>query len=152
MVNKSFVEEMLPMAPIIVELLPSDAQYVIGRVHPQTEAALKILQYEGFKKTNLLGIFEPGPIVKAEVDELRSVKDSKKLVIGNIVDELIDINKSDESDHLRSTYIISNCKSEKYKACLGPIQIENGQATITLACAAALRVKVGDAIRFVTLK
>lgn len=150
MINKSFVEEMLPKEPIVVELLPSDAQYVIGKVHPQTEPALKILEYEGFKKTNLLGIFEPGPIVMAELDELRSVRDSQKLFIGNIMDDHL-IKDHSPSD-LKNIYIISNVKSEKYKACLGPVKIENDLATISMSCASSLRVKVGDQIRFVALK
>ncbi|MDH4469152.1 MAG: arginine N-succinyltransferase [Bacteriovoracaceae bacterium] len=153
MVNKSYVEDMLPKEPIVVELLPSDAQYVIGRVHPQTEPALKILQYEGFQRTNLLGIFEPGPIVKAELDELRSVKDSKKMVIEDIVnDEEEDFKNHHPHDPLRDMYIISNAKSEKYKCCLGKIKIVNQKVIISLESATSLRVKVGDSVRFVSLK
>ncbi len=49
---------------------------VIGKVNPETEPAKRILEQEGFKFSGLVGIFEPGPVLIAEVDQVRAIKES----------------------------------------------------------------------------
>src|SRR5207302_321780 len=48
MVNKRFIADLMPKHPIYIPLLPKDAQAVIGKVHEQTEPALRMLEAEGF--------------------------------------------------------------------------------------------------------
>lgn len=142
MKNKRFIEELLPKYPIIANLLPEDAQYVIGRVHPNTEPAKRILEQEGFNFSGLVGIFEPGPVLIADVDNIRSIKES-------IVGEIEEISeKSFKSD----MFIISNT-SGKFRTALGGVtKLKSGGYKISGVTAAALKIRLGDNIRFVTFK
>jgi arginine N-succinyltransferase len=112
MKNKAFIEELLPNYPIIKELLPKSAQDVIGEVHKNTEPALRILTQEGFEKTDQVGIFEPGPIVKAEVESIRTIKDLKVRKIGKI----------EEINSEVAPSIIATLDSENFKATLGVVE------------------------------
>lgn len=140
--NKRFIEEMMPKYPIIANLLPEDAQYVIGRVHPNTEPAKRILEQEGFRFSGLVGIFEPGPVLIAEIDNVRAIKESTVGVIEEIAD------KSFKSED----YIISRSKGN-FRAALGGVaKLKSGGYKISGVTAAALKLRLGDKIRFVSFK
>ena len=142
--SKRFIEELLPEAPILVDLLPQDAQQVVAEVHPHTEPAKRILQQEGFVFSGLVGIFEPGPVFKAELDEVRAVKESKIVEIQEITHDEV------ESE----VFIISTSGEDKlFKACLGNLNIlDNGKAQISAVTATALKLRFKDKLRYVSLK
>jgi arginine N-succinyltransferase len=140
--SKKFINELLPDYPLIVELLPRDAQDVIAQVHNNTVPARKILAREGFEFSGLVGIFEPGPVLKAKVDDVRTVKENKKIEIGEIVKE----------GFTENTYIIATSEKD-FMACLGQVEImDDGKARIAEVTATALKIKIGDKIRFSTLR
>lgn len=72
-VAKSFIEELIPPYPIPLELLPSEAREVIGQVHPETEPAVKLLRGEGFTATDMIDIFDGGPVLECKTSQIRSV-------------------------------------------------------------------------------
>jgi arginine N-succinyltransferase len=144
MKSKKFIEELLPDHPILVDVLPSDAQEVVGEVHPHTEPAKHILMQEGFEFSGLVGIFEPGPVLKAQLDEVRAVKESQVLEVGEITSTEID----------SEVLVISTSDEDKdFMCCLGHLAIlENGKAQISEVTATALKLRFGDKLRFITLK
>jgi arginine N-succinyltransferase len=142
MKNKRFIEEMMPKYPIIANLLPEDAQFVIGKVHPNTEPAKKILEQEGFRFSGLVGILEPGPVLKADVDNIRAIRES---VIGEIK-EISDKNFKSE------IFIISRTTGNFRSALGGIVKLKSGGYKILGVTAAALKLRLGDKIRFVSFK
>lgn len=143
MKNKSFIEELLPKDAIIVELLPNDAQYVVGKVHPQTEPAKKILEKEGFSFCNLVGIFEPGPVLKAKVSNIRTIRESE---VGDVVEIK---NSNDIAEN--GTYLISNRQSMSFRCCVGDIEKKDQGYIISDVTATALKLRIGESIRVVKL-
>lgn len=145
MKSKKFIEELLPEEPILIDLLPDEAQEVVGEVHQNTEPAKRILMQEGFIFSGLVGIFEPGPVLKANLDEVRAFKESQVINVGQIVpDHTID------SD----VYVISTSGMDRYfKACLGKVKIsDDNKAIISDVTATALGLKYDQPLRFVSLK
>lgn len=142
--SKKFIEELLPEYPILLDLLPEDAQDVVAKVHEQTAPALRILEQEGFKFNGLVGIFEPGPVMQANLGEVRAYHESKVVEIESITDEQFDT----------ETYIISTTgDSPNFKTCLGKLRIlDNGKAHIPAVVATALKLRLGEKLRFVTFK
>jgi arginine N-succinyltransferase len=140
--NKRFIEEMMPKHPIIANLLPEEAQFVIGKVHPNTEPAKKILEQEGFHFSGLVGIFEPGPVLIADVDKIRSIKES---MIGEIK-EISDKNFKSE------IFIIARTNGSFRSALGGVTKLKSGGYKIAGVTAAALKLRLGDKIRFVSFR
>lgn len=140
--SKKFIDELLPKYPLIVELLPKDAQEVIAEVHPHTVPARRILEQEGFTFSGLVGVFEPGPVLVANLDDVRTVKENKQVTVGEVSEEKISSN----------TFIITTSE-KKFRACLGQVELlEDGKAKIPAVVATALKVRLGDKIRFATLR
>ncbi len=145
MKNKKFIEELLPNYPIIVDLLPQQAQRVVGKVHPNTVPALKILNQEGFEECGLVGIFESGPVVKAKIEDIRTIKRSKVSTISEI--------KEDNQFENNEKFIISLIDPLNFKCCLSPIKMtKENEIAISTVAATALKLKIGDQVRHVNLK
>ncbi|MBC75390.1 MAG: arginine N-succinyltransferase [Halobacteriovoraceae bacterium] len=143
MKSRKFIDELLPKYPILVDLLPKEAQDVVAQVHPNTEPAKRILEQEGFQFNGLVGIFEPGPVLEAPLDEVRALKESKVLEVGEIVD----------ADFDSDVFIISNSGKIDFKACLGKLKVlDNGKAQVSAVTATALKLRFGDKLRYVSLK
>ncbi|MFT5206673.1 MAG: arginine N-succinyltransferase [Candidatus Omnitrophota bacterium] len=75
--DKSFIAELIPEYPIYIPLLPKAAQEAIGKVHPNTEPALRLLEQEGFRPTGEVDIFEGGPVLGCKFKSIRSIKQSQ---------------------------------------------------------------------------
>jgi arginine N-succinyltransferase len=79
--SKSFVAELMPRQPLYTCLLTEQAQAVIGKAHPNTEPALRILTAEGFTHQGYIDIFDAGPVIEASVSDIRTVRDSQALTL-----------------------------------------------------------------------
>jgi arginine N-succinyltransferase len=142
MVNKRFIADLMPRLPIYVTLLPKAAQAVVGRVHEQTEPALRILEAEGFRKNDQVDIFEAGPVVRCPLRQIRSIAHSNRAIIDQVTAD------EPESDMM----IISNGR-HAFRACKGTVaSTATGGVRIGASVAAALQVSQGDAVRYVTAR
>ena len=142
-VNKKFIADLFPDHPIYIPLLPKSAQDVIGKPHPESAPAVKNLTAEGFKSANMVDIFDAGPVLTCLRDEVRSVKESRQVVVASIVPGPIE----------GSTNILCNTHGdEHFRACKGAAHLTPEGATITGPVARALKVTVGDAIRYVVMQ
>ncbi len=74
---KTFIAELMPAYPIYVSLLPENARAVIGEVHANTSPARAILEKEGFSWRGSVDIFDAGPVLEAETDAIRAVRESQ---------------------------------------------------------------------------
>lgn len=143
MKNKKFIKDLLPPYPIIVNLLPKEARDVVGKVHPNTEPAKGILEQEGFSFNGQVGIFEPGPIISATVENIRTVRDACHSLIKEISSE----------DFKSELNIISTIGTYNFRACLGHVEnLGDGFVRISENSAKALQLKIGDEICFVSLR
>lgn len=141
-----FISDLMPEYPIYVDLLPPEAQAVIGKVHKDGTAALKLLQKEGFQYTGYIDIFDAGPCVQCNRDQIYSVANSKTAFINSITDN----NKSKPAS--TDSYIISNCNIDHYRMVAQPLQIlSENEIIIETQSAEILNVKTGDKLRYIKL-
>lgn len=138
--EKVFVAELMPQFPMYVKLLPKEAQEVIGKVHPQTTPALKMLESEGFRTRGYVDIFDAGPTVEAEVSNLRSVRESRRLEV-----------QVGTPSTTAQRYILCNTSVANFRAGQAVIDVNNDVAVIDEKTAAALEVSAGDKVRVVAL-
>lgn len=73
-VSKQFIEEMMPEHPIYLDLLAEPIRRGIGNVHEESAPALRMLKHEGFADTDLVDIFDAGPVVSCEKPRIDAVK------------------------------------------------------------------------------
>ena len=137
-VNKKFIAELMPDHPIYIPLLPPDAQAVIGKPHKDSERAVKNLEAEGFRFANMVDIFDAGPVESCPRDEIRTVRESRRAVISAISGEAIN----------GPEYMIGTT-TPAFRACKGCAEVSRAGVRVTAAAAAALELKVGDAVRIV---
>jgi arginine N-succinyltransferase len=76
--SKAFIAELMPHSPIYVPLLPDEAQWAIGQMHPVAELPFSILLDEGFDTETYVDIFDGGPTVDARVAMLKTVAASRR--------------------------------------------------------------------------
>ncbi len=79
--NRAFIAELMPKFPLYTCFLSEAARSVIGRVHPDTEPALAMLEREGFAYQGYVDIFDAGPAIECETQRIRAVRDSETLVL-----------------------------------------------------------------------
>lgn len=142
MVDKRFIVELMPRHPIYIPLLQPAAQEAIGKVHPATEPALKILRDEGFVSENMVDIFEAGAVVGCARDNIRAVRESRVGTVGRIA----------PLPQGADVVALSNTVMD-FRVCRAGIRVQSdGGLQIDEPSAAALRVKPGDRIRYVALR
>jgi len=141
--NKGFIAELMPKYPIYVNLLSKEAQQVINKVHSNTVPALRLLEAEGFSRRGYVDIFDAGPTVEAERNQIRAVRESKKYQV------LVDDNCGEESNQ---KHIICNTKVEDFRATQVKLTLREiaNQVVITSDVAKALQVEKGDWVRLLS--
>jgi len=133
-IDKRFIEDLMPKYPIYTCLLPESVRHVIGKVHEQTKPALKMLQDEGFLITDMIDIFDGGPVVHCRRDEIDAIKRSKRL-------KLVDVDDTITGE----SYLVGSSK-KGFRCCLNPIRfVENGVVVPSLVLA-LLQVHIGDSM------
>jgi arginine N-succinyltransferase len=77
--SKAFIAELMPPSPVYVPLLPEEAQWAIGQLHPVAELPFSILLDEGFDAETYVDIFDGGPTVQERVGMLKTVSRARPL-------------------------------------------------------------------------
>jgi arginine N-succinyltransferase len=147
-VDKRFIAELMPVHPIYLPLLPPQAQQVVGKVHPRTEPAMKMLLDEGFELANMVDIFDAGPTVTCPMTRVRSVRESEEARVVALTDE--EPGEPDESG--KPAYIIA-CMASGFRACVGGLDRPRAEGVrMSRRVADAIEASPGDRVRFVTLR
>ncbi len=141
--NKACIAELMPKHPIYTVLLPEEAQSVLGRVHPQTAPALKLLEQEGFRYQNYIDIFDGGPAVEAPIGEIRSIRRSRLLRVRT---------DAETPDTAAVPTLISNAKQNDFRCALAALSSRRDHAHLSRELAAALGVGEDDIVRVVALQ
>ncbi len=139
--SKKLIGELMPQHPIYIPLLPKEAQEVIGQVHEKTVPALRLLQQEGFSIQNFVDIFDGGPTVHCETRSIRCVRDSCTAIVTDLRDQV-----------QGSSQLVTN-RQLQYRCVIGNVEeLSGGRVAIDNLTALRLELKLGDSIRFVTLR
>lgn len=74
--SKSFIAELMPQHPIYTCFLPVEARATIAEVHAATRPARAMLEAEGFRYQGYVDIFDAGPTLECELNQIRAVRAS----------------------------------------------------------------------------
>ena len=137
--DKQFILDLAPRHPIYIDLLPEPARAVIGKVHPQGVPAMALLESEGFRPNGLIDIFDAGPTVSCQRDNIRTVRDARPLTVA-VADEV----------EAELPALISTDSVSAFRAVRQRTHVEGDVATLSAETADALKVRPGDIVRVKT--
>jgi arginine N-succinyltransferase len=142
--NKRFIEDWFPRYPIYARLLPESARNVIGNVHKDTQPAYAMLTAEGFSLTDMIDIFDGGPTISCQTDEIKAVRRSRTSVVGDISEKAAG-----------TPHIVARCCSG-FRAMLAAVQTMDDSADpppirIHPLTAATLQLQLGQSITVMPL-
>lgn len=133
--NHQFIKDLMPEHPIFINMLPKEVQDVIGVPHPESLAALKILEKEGFYLDGAFDIFDAGPSVQARTADIRSVRRTTRYGIGDVGEPVGG-----------APALIANPALDEFRVVRATAQIVDGQAVIARETADALNVDAGGSV------
>jgi len=138
--SKSFIAELMPRQPLYTCLLTEQARTVIGKAHPNTEPALRILSAEGFTHQGYIDIFDAGPVIEAPVSDIRTVRESQALTlaIGSL-------------DGQAPLWLIHNRRLENCRITAAHGRQVDGSLVVDRLTAKRLQLQPGDSVRAVPL-
>jgi len=136
--QKHFISELFPHTPIPVSLLSKSAQGSIGKPHPDTAAAVSVLQNEGFEYSHYVDVFDGGPILESVLKHVRTVAQSQRAKISGI-----DAKGS-------GVQCMMSFQGVHYRIAQGEVIChEGGNIEITAKLADILGCAVGDTVRYI---
>lgn len=139
--NKQCIVDLLPEYPLIVQLLHPKAQEVIGKTHPASIPAMRILMREGFQLTDTIDIFDAGPTLQAQKECIKTIQKSTAATFVGC-DDSLDTSKM---------WMIATTQTAMRAAC-GLAQIAGDEVILNSAVAELLQVKRGASLRLAPLQ
>ncbi len=136
--GNQFIADMMPRHPIYVALLPKAARECLGRPHDGAAPAFNMLLKEGFAFRGYIDVFDGGPLVDAHIDDIKTVRDSRKVTIGAIADP-----------GGAPLMLISAGRLQSFRVTRAPARLDGDEITIGEDAARALGVTKGATVRAV---
>ncbi|MEM6313893.1 MAG: arginine N-succinyltransferase [Planctomycetota bacterium] len=140
LVEKGFVAELMPDHPIYLDMLPPEAQSVIGLELDTARPARRMLEGEGFAFRDHIDIFDAGPMLECELADVRSVRTSRTAIVTGIIE------LPGEPDHLIATNRV------QLLATPSAMKMDGAEIVIPPATARLLDIDVGQRVRFAPLR
>jgi arginine N-succinyltransferase len=130
-----FITDLMPKTPIYVVLLSEAAKAVIGQPHPSGRAALRMLEEEGFYFERYVDIFDGGPTVTVNTNDIATIRQSSEQRIAAI--------KPGGTNKM----LLAHGRLKQFAACFAAVR-EMGEEGIVIDPEAAklLEVEVGDTV------
>ena len=144
--KKSFVAELMPKHPLYSSFLSKEAQAVIGETHELTRPARRLLEQEGFRFAGHVDIFDAGPALESNLDDIDAIKKNAAHMVAAI-DSTARV-----AEPSSALMIISNTRLSDFRVGLGRCTAAANGVTLDAEVAGALGVEVGDKIRVVALR
>jgi arginine N-succinyltransferase len=130
-----FIADLMPKTPIYTAMLQESARHVMGTPHPSGRAAMKMLEREGFIYDCYIDIFDGGPTMIAQTDQIRTIREARDYVLAEVTDE------AESGQHS----MLAAGKLKGFVTTYGYLQVDaDGSALLDRQSAATLGIKPGD--------
>jgi arginine N-succinyltransferase len=136
--GSQFISDLMPKYPIYVNLLAPEAQAVIGLPLEASKPAKYMLEQEGFRHQGYVDVFDAGPTMQVERDQIRTVRKSRMLPVLDI-----------QPVASRKNHIASNAVLKNFRIAVAALEESEEGVTLSPEAATLLQVKKGDRVRIV---
>ncbi len=127
-----FIADLMPKHPIYTALLPESARFVMGHPHPSGRAAMRMLEAEGFEYEGYIDIFDGGPTMATDIDDVRSIREARSAPLAAT------------NGASGTPSIVAAGRLKGFRACMSPVAVSEGGVTVPAATAELLGVVQGD--------
>ena len=128
-----FIADLMPRSPIYVAFLTDAAKAVMGQPHPTGKAALRMLEHEGFAFDRYIDIFDGGPTVTAQTDQIRTIREARSETVREI------------GDGGSRRMLVSAGRLKEFRACHARVKkLPKKGVMIDREAAELLEIDVGD--------
>ncbi|WP_271270413.1 arginine N-succinyltransferase [Aliamphritea hakodatensis] len=139
--DKVFIAELMPKNTIYTNLLPEAAQKAIGQTHEATTPARKLLEKEGMRYTGYVDIFDGGPTLEAQTNDIRAIQESQYVKV--------QISARAPEGEL---YLVSTTDFTEFRCCMTALTpVGKHVAALPQEVADALQINDGSTVRVVPL-
>lgn len=140
--EKDFIANLMPRHPLYLSLLGPEVEAAVGRVHHDSEPARALLLAEGFAQVDEVDIFDAGPLLRAPVARLRTIRAMRIAPVRAKVATL----------KTEPVCLLANGRLD-FRACLGAVtEHDDGSVSLAAECASALGLGPGDPLTWSPLK
>lgn len=136
--DKSFIADLMPKHPLYLDMLPPEAQAVVGAVHHDTVPAKALLRSEGFQYAQQVDIFDAGPMMEAQRAQIRVIQQAKVAPLLSVQREALE----------GPLHLISNRKTA-FRAAIGVVRPLGDGVVLARDLALALQLRLGDPVYYV---
>lgn len=133
-----FIADLMPKYPIYVNLLSAEAQAVIGEPLAASKPAKKLLEKEGFTHQGYVDVFDAGPTMQVDTENIVTVATST-------LKRISDVQKQVDGE----PWMIANTVFSDFRMVHAPVTIYGQEVVLGEDTARALRVQTGDMVRIV---
>lgn len=125
--GNQFIADLMPKTPIYTAMLTDSARAVIGLPHPNGRAAMRMLETEGFDNAGYIDIFDGGPTMVGQIDQLKTIAGAR------------DVTLTACHDKGGARMLISTGRLAEYRCTYGLV-IEGEDGGVSLDAASATRI------------
>jgi arginine N-succinyltransferase len=134
-----FIADLMPRSPIYVALLTDAARAVMGQPHPTGKAALRMLEHEGFVFDRYIDIFDGGPTVTVQTDQIKTIREARAETVGEI------------GDGGSLKMLVATGRLKNFRACHACVKkLPKKGIMIDREAAELLEIEVGDEVEMVS--
>ncbi len=135
--TRSFIAELMPKHPVYTVLLSASAQAAIGQVHELTRGARRILEREGFRYRDYVDIFDAGPALEAETENIVSIRKLRRAAV---------CAGAPGPDAVWA--IVANLRCAGFRAIRARLRRDQGKVVMAATDLTRLGLAVGDCVQY----
>ncbi len=132
--DNQFILDLMPQHPIYIDLLPETARSVIGQCHSEGMGARRLLEWEGFEFSNVVDIFDGGPLMSVSRDKIRTLREAKRVRLAA------------SEDGLTKRALMCTPGTAGFRCISVHARVDNGVAYAAPKALEALHSRVGDEV------
>jgi arginine N-succinyltransferase len=135
--GNQFIADLMPKHPLYLAMLPEGALAALGAPHHSGRAAMRMLESEGFTYDNYVDIFDGGPTMIAQTDNIATIRNAKsETVLG------IGGTAGGEPG------IVATGRLGAFRAAFGRVQPVQDGIVLDAESAALIGAEIGDSVTF----
>ncbi|MEW9854409.1 arginine N-succinyltransferase [Novosphingobium sp. M1R2S20] len=135
--GNQFIADLMPKHPIYTALLSDAARAVMGQPHITGRPAMRMLEQEGFSFAGYIDIFDGGPTMIAQTDQIRTIRESRSVPVAAV----------GETDG-EPNHIVACGRLASFRATLAHASVTEDGITLNHEAARALGVRPGDMVTY----